>query len=513
MASRSLRKSLLNQRLWGVISVSALLSIFLYYYWARDFVQLSFKFGRFSRTRVVGISEALSTSPYLTTTASNTDAPATSTKGEVGHVSYEPVKQATSDLLVNDDLQAWIHVKSRKILVHSAYLDTRVQPAKVRVLVTLGCGDSAPLYCRIIVSGNKIRWTNSTITLINSGCSTIYEGHYVTCDSIEPFIPAGVQLFSNSDPSEGLLKTSVISEVIQRSARQNQTEMLGVCVGRTFDWHDWVQVLFFIEFYLGQGAAKVVFYHRSWSPDVHLLLKTYEADGLVDVLSWPPVPKIFHNTEDPGRGTDLNQQNLNLNDCSWWLMGRMEYVLVVDVDELVMPRKVNESLVDLLRRWSQKYPATGAFKFLNLQSHSPWPELKPISQVFNSFDQFFDVFFQESFYSKLVCTTDYLAKSAHKPLSTFRVSQHDVHEMLRPATVDVIPSEEAVKLHLRKFHPNGKPELLYRESNRPCVSTDQNQYEKKPNVLGGLRNQFIDRATKRLAKVIEMQKHRSWRNY
>lgn len=393
-----------------------------------------------------------------------------------------------SDLIFNSDSHAWSKVNGDETYIFSSYLDSRSSPPRVRILVSRSCDSWKPLYCHLIVNQSTSVWSNTSVVLINSGCSTHYDAHFVICESIEPLQPVRVQLYLDKNVTE--MENSRAVTIQQIATDHNSLALshyLAICVSRTFDWHDWLHIVVFIEFYLSLGVTKFVFYHRSWSKDVDLLLKSYEQDGIVEIFSFPPPSEHFSEDRFTS-GSDLQQQNLNLNDCSWRLMGRAKYVLVLDLDDFVTPTDLGETLIEVIRRYQIRFPTAGAFKFRNVQVHSEWPAPVQIHQFYHTNLASFTlkVLFEHLLYEKRACPPSYMGKSVHQPLITLRVSPHDVHQMFQSFDTQIVHKGDAVKFHWNKRSKNSKVILGYRNTvQKHCMSNNESFYEKRASFFDG----------------------------
>lgn len=104
------------------------------------------------------------------------------------------------------------------------------------------------------------------------------------------------------------------------------------------------------------GVDRVVIYNTSCSSDVDRLLRSYIQEGFLEVVPWPIDQ---HLTPSPGwlfssSGGDLHYfgQLTTLNECVYRSMERSRYVLLNDIDEIIMPYEHKDlpSLMDTLQR-------------------------------------------------------------------------------------------------------------------------------------------------------------------
>lgn len=142
-----------------------------------------------------------------------------------------------------------------------------------------------------------------------------------------------------------------------------------VCVSNLFgDYNNVLQFAQTLEMYKLVGVNRVVIYNTSCGPDLDRLLKSYEQEGFVEVVPWP-IDKHLN----PSRGWLFSQhggdihyfgQLTTLNECIYRSMERSRYVLLNDIDEIIMPYKHNnlKSLMNILQK---QFPNVGVFLIEN----------------------------------------------------------------------------------------------------------------------------------------------------
>ncbi|KAK5886563.1 hypothetical protein CesoFtcFv8_017586 [Champsocephalus esox] len=101
---------------------------------------------------------------------------------------------------------------------------------------------------------------------------------------------------------------------------------------------------------------RVVIYNTSCGPELDRLLQSYSQEGFVEMVPWP-----IHRYLTPSKGWLFSQsggdvhyfgQMTTLNECIYRSMERSHYVLLDDIDEIIMPYKHNNlmSLMDMLQK-------------------------------------------------------------------------------------------------------------------------------------------------------------------
>ena len=138
----------------------------------------------------------------------------------------------------------------------------------------------------------------------------------------------------------------------------------GICVPVTFGDIDLHRIIEWVEMHRFLGVSAINVYHSAVSHKTMAVLKYYEREGII---------KLFHLP-----GVTLNDQNgvkiespIGLNDCMLRNMHSYKWVLVVDLDEIILPR--NESKIinynqlmltakSVLKTVKNIYPISYAFR-------------------------------------------------------------------------------------------------------------------------------------------------------
>ncbi|MEE6505018.1 hypothetical protein FKM82_005419 [Ascaphus truei] len=130
-------------------------------------------------------------------------------------------------------------------------------------------------------------------------------------------------------------------------------------------------VLLFIqsmEMYKLLGAQRVTIYKNSCSEQMETILKYYVSEGIVEVVEWPidsylQVSTRWHHSMD-AKDIGYYGQLTTLNDCVYRNMYSSKFVLLNDIDEIILPVKYPgwTSMMDALET---NYPDASVFQFEN----------------------------------------------------------------------------------------------------------------------------------------------------
>lgn len=118
------------------------------------------------------------------------------------------------------------------------------------------------------------------------------------------------------------------------------------------------------------GVDRVVIYNTSCGPDLNHLLQSYSQEGFVEMVPWPidkhmnPSHGWFFSTH----GGDMHYygQIATLNECLYRYMDQSRYVLLHDIDEIMMPYK-HDSLQVLLDLLQEQLPKVEKSVCVNLK--------------------------------------------------------------------------------------------------------------------------------------------------
>lgn len=107
------------------------------------------------------------------------------------------------------------------------------------------------------------------------------------------------------------------------------------------------------------GVNRVVIYKNSCSPELDRLLHGYSQEGFVEMVQWPIdqylTPSKGWLFSESGGDVHYYGQQTTLNECIYRSMDRSRYVLLNDIDEIVMPYQ-HSGLMPLMDTLLQQHP-------------------------------------------------------------------------------------------------------------------------------------------------------------
>lgn len=259
--------------------------------------------------------------------------------------------------------------------IYGAYLDDREEPAKVRILGMFdGSEPSANKSCQLwnedafptIVPVTEIQLIWRKEWSFNNG---LYNPYLISCNVPPSFsIPKVVSLVEDTcDRATNSLKVNYNKE--------NGRKQFGVCVkGLDFPDPDFsVKLIEWIELLRLLGADKVFVYNLHTHPAVSKVLRYYEAMGRVESTdltlpgTLPNTPWLQHLYLRKNKSMKRLNELITYNDCLYRNMYKYEYLALLDVDEVIMPKFDNNwfELIQYLQT-TLEFKNVSSFAFANM---------------------------------------------------------------------------------------------------------------------------------------------------
>ncbi|CAH0579058.1 unnamed protein product [Chrysodeixis includens] len=260
-----------------------------------------------------------------------------------------------------------------RFYVYSAYVERRTVAA-VRIIAATKTRGADSVMCRMWLPDNRTLTLKARVKAIRENWNLKYSATYVLCllrdSGVKPQETVGASISVVASTSPGRPPTNLLT-VLDTEPRSGIEETLHVCV-KPFHYlyarDEWLVEWFELNRQL--GASHFYMYNESLSPSVACLLEDYRKQGLVTLLQWklPIVSKVEIRTEG---------QFAAFNDCLYRSMSSAGWLLVIDVDEVVLPRR-ERTLPALLMALRASYDppskAPSAFLFRNAFFYLRWED-------------------------------------------------------------------------------------------------------------------------------------------
>ncbi|XP_077162332.1 uncharacterized protein LOC143821824 [Paroedura picta] len=157
-------------------------------------------------------------------------------------------------------------------------------------------------------------------------------------------------------------------EIRNRDPEDSPVEFT-VCISTMYgEYNNILQFVQSMEMYKILGVDRVVIYKNSCSPLMEKVLDYYIAEGIVEIIPWPidsylKVSSYWHYSMDP-KDIGYYGQITALNDCIYRNMYRSKYVLLNDIDEIILPVKY-PNWKTMMQNFHVQHPKAVAFNFEN----------------------------------------------------------------------------------------------------------------------------------------------------
>ncbi|XP_074517623.1 uncharacterized protein LOC141783922 isoform X2 [Sebastes fasciatus] len=263
-------------------------------------------------------------------------------------------------------------LKNTKHLLVSAYMDQRVKGFDIRIIGIFRRDSIQPLYCLFCCAGDLSSTTPPTTILQHSDN---FGFPFVTTDvmcQIPQNCTATHVILLTQPGRENVFNQTWLPIRNQKTKGKEEKKFqfdFTVCVSNLFgDYNNVLQFAQTLEMYRLLGVNRVVIYNTSCGPDLDRLLQSYSQEGFVEMVPWPIDQHL-----NPSRGWLFSKyggdvhyfgQLATLNECIYRSMDRSRYVLLNDIDEIIMPYQ-HDNLMSLMDVLQQQHPNTGVFLIEN----------------------------------------------------------------------------------------------------------------------------------------------------
>ncbi|XP_018431255.1 PREDICTED: uncharacterized protein LOC108803976 [Nanorana parkeri] len=220
------------------------------------------------------------------------------------------------------------------------------------------------LYCFFHCSADEIVFTRAEIDLHRDSFGFPYRTADLLCAE-----PSGCDYTYMSFSKSTNINQNLLFEVRNRPP-QPISNNFTVCISTLYGNYDNVlQMVQHIEMYKILGASRVTMYNTSCSRDVDKVLRHYIDEGTLEVVPWPIDRHLQTSKEwqySKGLSAEIGYfgQTAALNDCLYRNMYTSKFVLLNDIDEIILPVK-DWDWSSLMESLQDKHPDTSVFRFEN----------------------------------------------------------------------------------------------------------------------------------------------------
>uniref|UniRef100_A0A3B3HQM6 Glycosyltransferase family 92 protein n=1 Tax=Oryzias latipes TaxID=8090 RepID=A0A3B3HQM6_ORYLA len=251
----------------------------------------------------------------------------------------------------------------------SAFMDQRRKGFDVRIIGIFRRDSIHPLHCIFFCGGLFSETTPASFLSHFAHFGYPFGPVDVLCSIPESCKATHVTLLTKQNPVN--ISDQLWLPIRNRKTHNKETRMnFTVCISTLFgDYNNVLQFTQSLEMYKLLGVNRVVIYNNSCGPELTRLLNGYSQEGFVEIIQWP-----INKYLNPSRGWrvrvhkgDLQYfgQIVTLNECIYRSMERSRYVLLNDIDEIIMPYQ-HDNLNSMMEALQPKYSKVAEFL---LESH------------------------------------------------------------------------------------------------------------------------------------------------
>ncbi|XP_015271331.1 PREDICTED: uncharacterized protein LOC107114389 isoform X2 [Gekko japonicus] len=256
-------------------------------------------------------------------------------------------------------------LKDNRTYIIAPYLDNR-KNKMIRVISILHHKDVKELYCWFChPSSGQMYISKAEIDIHSDRFDFPYGATDLKCLEPEDWEPHYMSIHWSP---KGDINQLPLFEIRNRDPEGSLVDFT-VCISAMFgEYNNVLQFVQSMEMYKILGAGRVVIYKNSCSPLMQKVLDYYIAEGIVEVIPWPidsylKVSSYWHHSMDP-KDIGYYGQITALNDCIYDNMYRSRYILLNDMDEIILPGKYADWKT-MTQNLQQQHPDAGVFLFEN----------------------------------------------------------------------------------------------------------------------------------------------------
>ncbi|KAI7797672.1 hypothetical protein IRJ41_019556, partial [Triplophysa rosa] len=256
-------------------------------------------------------------------------------------------------------------IKDSQHFMVSAFIDHRLD-GTIRVISIIDRHNLQPLYCAYCTIEHDCKEAETDVWIHSDHFGFPFHVSDVICKG--KHVQDATRVLISTKPSldnETHQYLPIQNRVISETFKFNFT----VCISNLFgDYNNVLQYAQTIEMYKLLGVQRVVIYNTSCGPDLEKLLKHYEREGIVEIVPWPIDtflnPSPGWNFKEHKGDIHYYGQLTTLNECIYRHMYQSKYVLLNDIDEIIVPYKY-ANLPSLMKNLQDEHPNVGVFLIEN----------------------------------------------------------------------------------------------------------------------------------------------------
>uniref|UniRef100_A0AAY5F2B3 Glycosyltransferase family 92 protein n=2 Tax=Electrophorus electricus TaxID=8005 RepID=A0AAY5F2B3_ELEEL len=232
-------------------------------------------------------------------------------------------------------------IKNSEHFIVSAFIEHRINK-DIRIISIIKRQSLQPYLCIFCNNAHDCKFAKAEIEIHSDNFGFPFGASDVMCQGDGTENANQVALSINTDISH--IYTTQFLPIKNRVEKYSFKYSFTVCISNLFGkYNNVLQFVQSMELYKLLGVQHVVIYNTSCGPDLEKLLQHYKREGILEIVPWP-IDQFLNPS--PGwnftvHGGDLHYygQLVTLNECIYRHMYQTEYILLNDIDEIIMPYK------------------------------------------------------------------------------------------------------------------------------------------------------------------------------
>ncbi|CAM4715646.1 unnamed protein product [Leuciscus chuanchicus] len=255
----------------------------------------------------------------------------------------------------------------RQIVENGGVPQLRLLDGVIRVISIINRNSLQPLYCVYCSTEHDCRTVPADVQIHTDHFSFPYGASDVICKG--KHMQNSKHVLMTTDKKDSVDPKMEYLPIRNKVARETFKFNFTICISNLFgDYNNVLQFAQTMEMYKLLGVQHVVIYKTKCGPDLEKLLKHYETEGILEIVSWP-IDKFLNpssgwNIETHKGDVHYYGQLVTLNECIYRHMYQSRYVLLNDIDEIIMPYK-HTNLPSLMEDLQSAHPNVGVFLIEN----------------------------------------------------------------------------------------------------------------------------------------------------
>ncbi|XP_051759913.1 beta-1,4-galactosyltransferase galt-1-like isoform X2 [Ctenopharyngodon idella] len=255
-------------------------------------------------------------------------------------------------------------IKGSEHFMVSAFIDHRLGGV-IRVISIIKRNNLQPLYCVYCITVHDCKTVQADVQIHSDHFGFPFHVSDVICEGKHMQNATHVLISTKDSDNNNMEYLPIKNRVSTNTFKFDFT----ICISNLFGkYNNVLQFAQTMEMYKLLGVQHVVIYNTSCGPDLEKLLKHYETEGILEIVSWP-IDKFLNpspgwNFQEHKGDLHYYGQLVTLNECIYRHMYQSRYVLLNDIDEIIMPYK-HSNLPSLMEDLQSAHPSVGVFRIEN----------------------------------------------------------------------------------------------------------------------------------------------------